>query len=41
MEERLNELRNRLKVRKGRRGFGDNVREIEAGIERLEALLND
>lgn len=38
MEERLAELKARLKVRKGKRGFADNVREIEAEIARLEAL---
>jgi hypothetical protein len=37
-QERLAQLRNKLKARKGRVGYTANVLEIEAEIKRLETL---
>lgn len=40
MIERIQELERKLKARKGRRGFDENVKEIEAEIARLKEALN-
>lgn len=40
MEERIAELERKLKARRGRKGFDDNVRDIEAEIARLKEALN-
>lgn len=40
MEERIAQLERKLKARNGRKGFDDNVREIEAEIARLKEAVN-
>lgn len=40
MIERIAELERKLKARKGRRGFDENAKEIEAEIARLKEALN-
>lgn len=40
MEERIAELERKLKARRGRKGFDENVRDIEAEIARLKEALN-
>lgn len=38
--DRIAELERKLKARKGRKGYDDNVREIEAEIARLKEALD-
>lgn len=38
MTDRIEELKAKLKARRNRQGYAQNVRDIEAEIERLEAL---